>query len=101
MAVNRKTLNKINTFMLKLSKKHLAESQCTYFEHLKFAVYAGGVLLIAAVASFIHAIIPALFQGISAYSVIRLYHQRLINHPNNLYQEWIKNESNNQRNSSS
>lgn len=81
--------------MLKKAKKHLNDSNCSYFEHLKFALYASGLLLIAGLASLVHAIFPNLFQGTSAHTVIKLYHQRLKNHPNKLYQEWIKNEDNN------
>ena len=84
--------------MFKSSKKHLEDSQCTYLEHFKFAIYAWFLLLLAAMASLIHAFIPAIFKGASAYIVIKLYKERLENHPNSTYQNWIKNEFDNQRN---
>ena len=74
--------------MFKNCKKHLEESQCSYLEHFKFAIYAGTLLLIASIASFIHAFIPAFFKGTAAYIVIKLYKTRLKNHPNPLYQKW-------------
>ena len=81
--------------MINLSKKHLRDSRCSYLEHFKFAMYAFMLLLWAAVASLIHAFVPALFKGTSAYIVIKLYKQRLRNHPNPQYQDWINNEDNN------
>ena len=85
--------------MFKSSKKHLEESNASYLEHLKFALYAAALLFYAAVASVIHAVIPALFKGTSAFIVIKLYKERLVGHPNKLYQEWINNGSNNEKNS--
>lgn len=80
--------------MLKSSKKHLDESECSYVEHLNFAVYASLLLFAAAIASIIHAFIPAFFKGTAAYIVIKLYKTRLKNHPNPLYQKW-KNDVDN------
>lgn len=80
--------------MLKSSKHHLENSQCSYIEHLKFAIYASLLLVYAGIASLIHAFIPALFKGTAAFIVIKLYNQRLKNHPNPMYQT-MKNESNN------
>jgi hypothetical protein len=79
--------------MLESSKKHLRESRTTYLEHLKFAIYAGVLLFIAAISSFIHSIIPAFFKGTAAFIVIKLYKQRLENHPNQIYQGYINNEN--------
>ncbi len=76
-------------------KKHLDDSNCGYFDHAKFAIYAGILLLVAGITSFIHALLLGFFKGTSAYVVIKLYNQRLKNHPNPLYQEWIRNANNN------
>lgn len=84
--------------MINSSRKHLQDSRCSYFEHFKFAIYAGVLLLLAAIASLIHAIFPAIFKGSSAYIVIKLYKERLENHPNATYQDWIKNGANKSRN---
>jgi hypothetical protein len=80
--------------MIKTCKKHLEESQCSYLEHFKFAIYAGILLLIASIASFIHAVVPAFFKGTAAHTVIKLYKTRLENHPNPLYKSWKDNVDN-------
>lgn len=81
--------------MFEKSKQHLEDSETTYLEHMIFAIKAGFMLLIAGVASIIHAILPQLFPGTAAFTVIRLYKQRLENHPNPIYKEKIKDEINN------
>lgn len=73
-------------------KKHLAQSQTTYLEHAKWAIVAGFQLLLAALASFVHAIYPGWFTGTSAKTVIRLYHQRLADHPNKDYIDYIEQQ---------
>lgn len=80
--------------MIKGSKQHLEDSKCSYIEHLKFAIYAGFLLIYAGIASVIHAFIPGLFKGTAAFIVIKLYNHRLKNHPNPMYKT-MKNESNN------
>lgn len=73
--------------MIKFLTQHLKDSQVTYIEHLKFALYASFQLLYASVASFIHAFIPFVFKGSAAFVVIKLYKQRLVNHPNKMYRQ--------------
>ena len=73
--------------------QHLKDSNCTYFSHLKFAIYASFLLIYAAVTSLIHAIFPFLFKGSAAYIVIKLYKERLLSHPNPTYQSWIKDSN--------
>lgn len=80
--------------MFDKSVKHLKDSNVTYFEHLKFAIYASFRLIIAGIASFIHAIVPQFFPGTAAFTVIDLYKKRLENHPNPIYQEKINEKSN-------
>jgi len=79
--------------MIKSSKKHLLESSTTYFNHFKFAIYAALLLTYAGMASIIHAFIPALFKGTSAFIVIKLYKERLVNHPNKLYKQWMNHDN--------
>jgi hypothetical protein len=81
--------------MLRSSKKHLEESQVGYFEHARFAIYAAFLLVGAGLASIIHAFVPAWFKGTGAFVVIKLYNERLVNHPNTQYQKWIKDGVNN------
>jgi hypothetical protein len=81
--------------MFKSSKKHLLESQCSYIDHFKFAIYAAFLLLIAGIASLIHACVPAFFKGTAAYIVIKLYKMRLKNHANPMYRGWLKDENHN------
>ena len=77
--------------MIRGIKQHLEDSQCSYIEHFKFAVVASGRLLWASMTSLIHAFIPSIFKGSAAWVVIDLYKNRLENHPNSTYQDWIKN----------
>lgn len=84
--------------MLKASKNHLEESQIRYKEHLKFALYASFLLMYAGIVSLIHAFIPAMFKGTSAFIVIKLYQQRLVGHPNKRYQDWINYGGDNKTN---
>lgn len=71
------------------SKKHLVKSKESYFSHAKWAFFAGFKLIYAGIGSLIHAIIPGIFTGVAAKTVIDLYHKRLINHPNKEYQDYI------------
>lgn len=82
----------INNRMIQSSIKHLEKSQETYVSHGKFAFRAGFKLLKAGLASFIHALIPGYFPGTAAKTVIDLYHERLVNHPNTDYKEYIANK---------
>lgn len=87
--------------MLKFLTQHLQDSNVTYLKHLKFAVYAAILLCIASVASIIHAFFPFLFKGTSAYIVIKLYKERLEDHPNPVYKEWVNNGVDKSRNNKS
>lgn len=73
--------------------EHLKNSNVSYLEHLKFALSAGVRLIWAGVASLLHGIYPGLFPGTAAKTVIDLYHNRLHDHPNTEYQDYIKNIS--------
>lgn len=75
--------------MLKTSRQHLKKSQETYGNHLVWATYAGVKMILVGCSSIIHGIVPAFFQGTAAKTVIDFYHKRLINHPNNEYQDYI------------
>lgn len=52
--------------------KHLSERNFGYFEHFKFAWGAGWVLLLAGLASMIHAILPDILTGYSERKVMAL-----------------------------
>ena len=71
---------------------HLQKSRTTYTAHLKWAVYAGSVLIITGFASILHGIFPSLFEGKAAKTIIELYYRRLYNHPNPDYQYKIMKE---------
>ena len=75
--------------LLYKSKKHLAKSKETYGNHCVFAFFAGMRLIFSGVASIIHGLVPAFFEGTAAITVIELYHKRLINHPNPDYEKYI------------
>ena len=76
------------------SKKHLAKSNETWGRHCVFAFFAGLKLIYAGISSIIHGLVPAFFEGTAAITVIKLYHRRLVNHPNPDYAKYIDNERN-------
>lgn len=71
------------------SKEHLEKSKETYLNHLIWAEMSGLRLIYAGIASIIHGLIPGIFPGTAAKTVIDLYHKRLINHPNTDYKDYI------------
>jgi len=86
-------MTKLN--LLKESSAHLESSKETYTRHLFWATYAGAKMIIVGVSSIIHGIIPAFFQGTAAKTVIDFYHDRLVDHPNKDYADYIsKKEAN-------
>jgi hypothetical protein len=70
--------------------KHLSKSNVTYFEHLRWALFAGVRLIYSGFASIIHGINPRLFDGTAPKTIIDIYHSHLVNHPNDDYKEMIK-----------
>jgi hypothetical protein len=79
--------------MIKKSKEHLAKSQEGYFSHMLWALWAGLRLIWAGIASLVHGLVPGLFPGTAAMTVIDLYHKRLADHPNKDYQDYIKSKN--------
>ena len=71
-------------------KKHLEKSKVTYFSHLWWALIAGLRLIYSGIASIIHGIVPTLFDGTAPKTVIDIYHNHLLDHPNSEYKEMIK-----------
>jgi hypothetical protein len=69
---------------------HLRDSKETYRSHSLWAVIAGFRLIWAGLLSLVHAIYPGWFAFHPAKTVIDLYYKRLHNHPNPLYQDYIK-----------
>ena len=78
--------------MFKKSKEHLDKSQENYFSHFLWALLAGLRLIWAGIASIIHGFVPGWFPGTAAKTVIDLYHQRLVGHPNKEYQDYINSK---------
>lgn len=70
-------------------KKHLDDSEISYFEHQLFALTAGFKLIYAGFASLVHAIVPSFFSSTSAKIVTDLYKKRLEKHPNPEYRKMI------------
>ena len=83
---------KLNLYLQ--SKRHLTKSKETWGRHCVFALFAGVKLIYAGIASIIHGLVPAFFEGTAAITVIKLYHRRLVNHPNPDYAKYIDNETN-------
>lgn len=79
--------------MIKKSKEHLEKSQEGYLNHLVWAELSGLRLILAGLASIVHGLVPGLFPGTAAITVIELYHKRLVDHPNNEYQNYINRVS--------
>lgn len=77
---------------LERTERHLKLSEVTYFEHLKWAIYSGFLLIGIGIASIFHGLLPALFEGTTAKKVIELYWRHLYNHPNPEYQIMIREE---------
>jgi hypothetical protein len=75
--------------LLKKSSTHLESSKETYTSHLFWATYAGFKMIVVGISSIVHGIVPAFFTGTAAKTVIDLYHERLINHPNKEYADYI------------
>lgn len=71
-------------------KEHLTKSKVTYRKHLVWALLAGFRLIYAGIASIIHGLVPALFDGVPANTVIDIYHTHLLNHTNGDYQALIE-----------
>lgn len=61
------------THLTKLFTSHPASVDETYFEHLRFAAWFSGTLLLAAGAALVHAILPFLFEKTASQIVARLY----------------------------
>jgi len=74
--------------------KHLIDSNETYLSHSSWAAKAGFILIAAGIKSLLHAIHPGWFSFASAKTVIDLYYQRLHNHVNPVYQEYIEKVKN-------
>jgi hypothetical protein len=72
------------------SKKHLRDSDCSYTNHMVFAVRAGFELIFAGLASIIHGVFPFLFVSTSARKTIDLFYERIYNHPNPEYKVYME-----------
>lgn len=58
-------------------KDHLNENQESYWEHAQFGIVQGCRLLLAALASFIHAVFPGILIGYSA-DVVKYLHSLIV-----------------------
>lgn len=70
--------------------QHLVDSKTNYASHCIWAFSAGIRLILAGLASLLHALHPSLFSEVAAKTVIKLYYTRLHNHPNRQYQLYIE-----------
>ena len=60
-------------------EKHLNEAGKSYFDHFKFALIAGLILIYAGITSIIHAFIPSIFPFTSQKIVKKLLDQSMNN----------------------
>jgi hypothetical protein len=80
----------INIAMIQKSQHHLAKSKVGYWSHMCWAVSAGIKMIFVGLSSIIHGIVPGVFTGTAAKTIISFYHRRLKDHPNQEYQDYIK-----------
>ena len=59
--------------MIKKSQQHLEQANEHYFEHMIIALKISLKLLIAAVMTFIHSLLPSLFQNSASRRIKKLY----------------------------
>ncbi len=58
---------------------HPADVDETYFEHLRTASWFAGTMAVAALACFIHALIPGLFVTTGSGAIARLHERMIVN----------------------
>lgn len=59
--------------LTKLFTEHPASVDESYFEHMRFAGWFAGTLLLAAGAALVHAVLPFLFEKTASRIVSQLY----------------------------
>ena len=59
--------------MIKKSKKHLSDSQETYFQHMAAALSISCQLFIASIKALIHSLLPNLFTKSASSKINELY----------------------------
>ena len=59
---------KLNLYLK--SKRHLTKSKETWGRHCVFAFFAGVKLIYSGIASIIHGLVPAFFEGTAAITII-------------------------------
>jgi predicted nucleotidyltransferase component of viral defense system len=84
-------MNRFN--LVKKSSKHLKSSNENYISHLFWASYAGIKMIVVGISSIVHGFIPAFFTGTAAKTIIDFYHERLVDHPNKEYTDYISKKS--------
>ena len=61
--------------MARLFLDHPASVDETYFEHMRFAGWFAGTLLVAALAAAVHAVLPFLFERTASSAINRMHHR--------------------------
>ena len=59
--------------MIKLSKKHLEETNENYFDHMKNALKISFEMLLGSLMALIHSVVPALFNNGASTKIKNLY----------------------------
>lgn len=77
---NENNLNGLS--LIEASRLHLAQSQMTYGYHLEDGIKKGFLQLYWALTSFVHAFVPGFFTGTAAKGTIRIFYEKLYQHPN-------------------
>ena len=61
--------------MFKKSKEHLEETEWTYWVHLCHSIKQSNRLILTAIKSYIHGLVPAWFKADGPKTVFRMYHE--------------------------
>lgn len=61
--------------MFKKSKEHLEETEWGYWKHLSHSVKQSNRLIITAIKSYIHGLVPAWYKADGPITIFKMYHQ--------------------------
>jgi hypothetical protein len=71
--------------VLNSCKKHLHTVNESYLQHMSFALYFGGMMIVGGFGAILHALCPAIFQTAGSKTVNKLHatmHARMVNMQN-------------------
>lgn len=73
---------------MKLIKEHLDESQMSYYKHLRHSVKQSNRLIVIAIKSYIHGLLPWFFVASGPLGIYRIYKEiRQLHHVQRIFQQ--------------